>query len=253
MKCKKCGTYNNEDREVCRVCGTKLDNLEPEKVIEKKSNTAKYMAIGFSILVILAIFMVLPTTYTIKEPYIVEYQEPVYKAVEHSDPIYKDVFKTVTHKDPIYEDKYKTIIREEPEYETLYTYYLEGGYVIKNVYNIHTVYSGTDFWGNKEYTVTVYYYDGLTQKFTVYYEKSEIQKTDTYEAIVGYNTWDEKVLDGQEIVGYDTWTEQVQDGKEIVGYDKWTETVLDKHVTKEKTEYRDKEVDCMMCEKLWLL
>lgn len=120
----------------------------------------KILAIGL-VAIIIFVFMSLPI---IQQT--VEYQKPVYKEVAHS----------------------------EPKYETLHTYYIEGGYNIKNVYDISTEYSGTDFWGNSEYTVSVCYYDGLSKKSKKYYEKDTCYKTDTYEAIVGHNTWTESVL-----------------------------------------------------------
>ncbi|MCK5015412.1 MAG: hypothetical protein KAS66_16520 [Candidatus Omnitrophica bacterium] len=284
MKCEKCGTYNNEDRDVCRTCGASLTDSEtttPTETKTKKQNNVLKLGIILTILgICISLFMLSPTTHVMQESYNVKYQEPVYKTIEHNDPIYKDVFKTVvhndpiykdvfktvTHNDPIYADTYKTISHSDPIYDTLYTYYIEGGYTIKNVYNVDTTYSGTDFWGNKEYTVVVYYYDALSKKSEIYYEKSEIRKTDTYEAIVGYDTWTEQVVDGQEIVdydtwteevldgqkitGYDTWTEQVPDGQEIIGYDTWSEQVLDGYTTKTKKEYRDKTVNCLMYEKI---
>lgn len=132
----------------------------------------KILVIGL-VAIVIFVFMSLPII-----PQTVEYQKPVYKTVEHS----------------------------EPKYETLYTYYLEGGHTIKNVYGVSKEYSGTDFWGNSEYTVTVYYYNGLSKESKMYYEKDTFYKTDTYEAIVGYDTW--------------------------------TETVMDRYVKKERTEYK---------------
>lgn len=256
MDCKKCGAYNNEDREVCRVCGDSLTDFKMSSTAEtkkkKQNNVLRNVIILTLFGICVLIFMLSPTTHVIQESYNVNYQEPVYKTVNHNDPIYKDVFRTVTHKDPIYEDIYKTVTRKDPEYKTVRTYQIQNT-IIKNVYDIKKEFTGTGgFWtAYNEYKVTVYYYDALSKTTKIFYEvpTSSIIVKDTYEAIVGYNTWTEQVLDGQKIVDYDTWTEQVPDGQEIIDYDTWTETVLEGHVTKTKKEYRNKTIDCLMYEK----
>ena len=65
--------------------------------------------------------------------------------------------------------QYKTIERSEPIYASLSTIELDddgdgnAAWIYTNVYSINKTYTGTDFWGNKNYNVDVYYYIG-TQK-----------------------------------------------------------------------------------------
>jgi len=162
-----------------------------------------------------------------REVYLIEvpYQSPVYKTVSHSDPIYE----TVYHNDPIYETRehsdaiYETIVHREPVYITLSRLELQDAsalgdevYRYNNVYDIDYWYSGTDIWGNAEYTFTVYYYDANWNMFysTVY--QIDEWSSSTYEIISKYNTWEEEV-----IVGYDKWSEEV-----LVGYNEWSEEVF---------------------------
>lgn len=162
-------------------------------------------------------------SYFVDEPYevavtkTVNHNDPIYETVSHSDPVYE----TIYHSDPVYE----TVYHNDPIYETLYNIVLIDGstlgdevYRISDVYNTNFVYSGTDFWGNSEYTVTVYYYrsipDGDKAQYT-YYEIDESSST-SYTAIVSYNNWDERV-----VVSYNKWNEQV-----ISGYNEWDEEVM---------------------------
>lgn len=171
--------------------------------------------------------------YTETESYDVPipYDKPVYETVDHSDPIYE----IVDHSDPIYE----TVDHSDPVYETLYNVVLVDGsvwgdevYRVSNVYDMKSVYSGDDAWGNSEYTVTVYYYqsipDGVKAYYT-YYEIDESSKT-SYSAIVGYNDWSEEV-----IIGYDDRSEEV-----IIGYNDWSEEVFSHYETAymSETKYR---------------
>ena len=95
--------------------------------------------------------------------------------------------------------EYKTIERSEPIYATLHTMELddlgdgESSNIIRNVYDFDFEYTGSDFWGNNNYKVTVYYYSGMTKSVKNYYEINSIENIDTYEKIVGYKTWTEKV------------------------------------------------------------
>jgi hypothetical protein len=81
--------------------------------------------------------------------------------------------------------EYKTIERSEPIYATLYTMELddlgdgESSNIIRNVYDFDFEYTGSDFWGNKS--------------VKNYYEINSIENIDTYEKIVEYKTWTEKV------------------------------------------------------------
>lgn len=160
--------------------------------------------VGIGIIIMIFVFISLPIIAQTSE-----YQKPIYKVIEHKNPIYESVYKTVEH--------------NEPKYETVYTYQIDYT-IVKNVYDIKKEYTGKNFWGTNEYKVTVCYYDTLSKKTKTFYEvvSWDIVKKDTYEAIVGYNTWIEQILDGQE----------------IVGYDKWTETVIDRYATMRKIEYK---------------
>lgn len=163
------------------------------------------------IIVYLAIIMIVSTAIVIqipitkqipyedKEIYYVDvpYQKPVYKTVEHSDPTYQ------------------TVERSEPVYETLYTFTLKDEmftdydiWTRDNVYKFEKTYTGTDFWGNSNYNIKLYYYTSLPDGSKTYQSYNEINSwsTTSYEKIVTYNKWDDQV-----VAGYDTWTEEVID------------------------------------------
>jgi hypothetical protein len=95
--------------------------------------------------------------------------------------------------------QYKTIERSEPIYKTLMTVELddigdgESSHIITNVYNLDKTYTGSDFWGNKNYNVAVHYYSGTTKAQKNYVEINSIEVLDTYQRIVGHRTWTEKV------------------------------------------------------------
>jgi|GEM_PF-4185605 len=95
--------------------------------------------------------------------------------------------------------QYKTIEHKDPIYKTLYTYELddvgdgESSTIVHDVYNIEKEYAGSDFWGNENYIVTVYYYIGVTESVKKYYEINSIKMISSDQKIVGYNTWTEKV------------------------------------------------------------
>lgn len=206
-----------------------LKELEESKKREAKIRKNVKIALSSAcILIAIFIFMMIPTSHTMSEAHFVKYQEPVYKTIVHNDPVYENKYKIVTHTDPIYKTLYTYILDDEGDGNSAWAY--------TNVYNIDKTYTGTDFWGNNNYNVNVYYYIGTVKRITSHTEINSVVKSDTYEKITGYNTWTEQVLDGQKITGYDT----------------WSETVIDKYIGKEKTEYRDKEIECLMYEKFWI-
>ncbi len=140
----------------------------------------------------------------------VPYQSPVYKTVEHSEPVYE----TVEHSEPVYETLATVELRDASVLG-------DQVYRISHVYDIDFYYSGSDTWGNSEYTVTVYYYGSAGAKFyTTYYQIDEWSSHNS-KVITGYTTWSEEV-----IVGYDTWEEEV-----IVGYDTCIEEVFSHYET----------------------
>lgn len=278
MKCTKCGTHNNKERIVCKACGSELDNSE----VEKKSKTTRNICIGVGVALILLIgFMLIPTSQSVREAYTVEYQEAVYKTVEHSDPVYEDKYKTVKHSDPVSEYTYITYKIEG--YKELEEQTSEFGYILLETEDMGEEITSGEYLSDEQWEQSEKYMscgdwtnpDSIN--YNGYNDENEIlcacekQGVDTLicELEWEYN-WGEPQYDWAEtqivrekvthtltrhieITGYNTWTEQVLDGQEITGYDSWSETVVDKYVTKEKTEYRDKEMNCLMYEKLGLV
>jgi len=121
--------------------------------------------------------------YVEKVPYTVKYQEAVYKTVNHNEPIYTTLY---------------TIVLDD----------IGDGYAaieINNILTYKTEYTGSDFWGNREYKVTLY--DSSNKYYNTYYEINSVDVTESYDKITSYNVWSEKVID--------------------------------KYVTKEKTEYKE--------------
>lgn len=95
--------------------------------------------------------------------------------------------------------QYKTIERSEPIYKTLMTVELDddgdgnSAWVYTNVYNLEKTYTGTDFWGNRNYNVIVHYYIGTRKTYTQHTEINSIDTLDTYQRVIGHRTWTEKV------------------------------------------------------------
>jgi len=95
--------------------------------------------------------------------------------------------------------EYKMIEHREPVYATLMTVELDdvgdgdSSIIVNNVYDLKKEYTGTDFWGNSNYNVEVFYYIGLSKASINYYEINSIRIIDTHQGIVGYETWTEKV------------------------------------------------------------
>ena len=152
----------------------------------RKSSKRKKQIIFASILGVLGILifviLMMPVSerisYQVQEKYDVPYttqeayEVPLYKTIEHKDPVYK----------------------------TLYTYELTDSGIenkvvsIENVYKTDKTYTGDDVWGSDEYKVVVSFYKGLTSTSKPYYEINEIRMIDSYQKIIGYTTWKEKVI-----------------------------------------------------------
>lgn len=248
MYCKKCGTYNDEDREVCKKCGFKLDGSEAETPIVKESKTTKTIFIGIGIVIILLIgFMFMPTTNTIRESYTVEYQEPVYKTVEHNDPIYEYTYitsKTEGSKEyleQISESGYLFIEKENFDEEITSTEY------------------SNEYWNlMKQYMSCTYSGDVEAVNYNPQYSPKPDDpqvlcnsKEEGIDKLISTLQWNEKGVEDQTVYKIRTTViHTVTRHSGLTDYNTWSETVIDKYVTKEKTEYRNKEVDCLMYEKL---
>ncbi|MBU0847024.1 hypothetical protein KKH23_07510 [Patescibacteria group bacterium] len=104
----------------------------------------------------------------------------------------------VNESEPIYQ----TVVHNDPIYTTVYTYELDdvgdrkSSYIIDNVYDLDYEYSGSDFWGNSNYKVEIYYFNGMTKSDKTYYEINSIEQLSSSERITGYNTWSETIIVG---------------------------------------------------------
>lgn len=119
--------------------------------------------------------------YQVQESYVIQtpYQSPITKMIKHRDPVY----------------------------ETLYTITLIDGcvsgderYTYTNVYDSKSTYTGNDFWGNDEYSWTLYYYESIpngAKRYATFYEIDEHHYS-SYQGIVDYNEWSEEVISGYE-------------------------------------------------------
>lgn len=198
-----------------------------------------YLLWASIIMIVFIIIAIIPITvevaYDAKEVYYVDvpYQSPVYETVSHKEPIYETVsnnepiYETVDHSDPIYETLYNVELRDE-------SIFGDDVYKKSNVYNIDKVYSGSDTWGNSEYTFTLYYYTYIPegQTATCAYYQIDDWSIIPYEGIVEYNEWSEEV-----IVGYNTYTDEI-----ITGYDYWSEEVISHYETLYKSEEKSRNV-----------
>lgn len=170
------------------------EELTAKKSLKRKKQIKIFSVVGILLIAILMIPVSERVSYQVQEKYDVPYTVKEAYTVEVS---YVD---RVAYEIPVY----KTVEHEDPIYETLYTYQLIDSGVdtrvttIENVYDAERLYTGTDVWGNDEYKVTMYNYEGLS-KFTIpYYEINAIKRIDSYQKIVGYNQWSEKVIDKYE-------------------------------------------------------
>lgn len=177
----------------------------------KNSNYLLWIAIIMGIGIFISILPIAQQVpYWDQEAYYVDvpYQSPVYKTIEHNKPLYD----TVNHRDPVYETLQTIELRDE-------SIWGDDVYKRSNVYNIKKVYSGSDAWGNSEYTFTLYYYTSIpsgSKTYNTYYQIDD-WSMNSYEAIVGYSEWNEEV---------------------ITGYDHWTEEAVDYYETKHRSEVR---------------
>ena len=122
---------------------------------------------------------VIKVPYNTKESYTIQvpYESPITETVDHRDPVYK----------------------------TLYTFTLKDNGAVQgtctNVYNYDWVHTGYDFWNNKEYMWTFYYYKSIPDgiKEIVTYKEIDSYNKVSFQGIVTYNEWSEEV-----ILGYET-------------------------------------------------
>lgn len=193
-----------------------LENEVNEKLLKaKKSARKKKQIITFSIIGIIgivALILLMPVServsYQTQEKYDVEYSVNELQNVEVEYLAKVPYTKQVAYEAPIY----KTIKHEDPVYETLYTYQLIDSGIdtttenVENAYEAERLFTGIDIWGNKEYKVIVYHYDGLSKWEKTFYEINSVKRIDTYQDIVSFNQWTEEVIDGYE-TRYKTETE----------------------------------------------
>lgn len=184
----------NEESEITS------DELKNEKNLKRKKQIKTLSIvgiIGIMMICVLTIPVATEVSYKELEEYDVHYTEEVPYDDKKSYTVEVPYTVKVPYKVPVY----KTVEHNDPIYDTLNTYELtDSGIdttvaVIENVYDIERLYTGTDLWGNKEYKYTVYYYNGLDTHGKYYYEKNSAKITDTYQKIIGYNVWSEEVID----------------------------------------------------------